>query len=288
MERLNVHADKNAIIGLNSEMASQANPVKRISLIPSSKVALRIHHTDITSHLATHLHKAATRPAMMKRAQTRYGWTESQFDMVDWKAHQGALQKLAFKEKKFVLKFIHQSLPMGEFFNKIDPSQSLLCSSCKSHQESHTHLYRCPARRAAMEDIFLDQTLGQWLQDNHTCPKLAWSLLEALFCEVHRSRYPVFKKRHGAQDPKFRKLHQLQAYIGWPQLFQGRLVSNWSRLQEEFLEEHSAEMKLDRRHFTGDIWVRKLVNILWKTARMQWDHRNADCHSRTTEESQSI
>jgi hypothetical protein len=117
---------------------------------------------------------------------------------------------------------------------------------------------------------------------------LAWSILEALFCEVHNSRYPVFKKRHGGQDPKFRKLHQLQAYIGWSQLFQGRLVSDWSILQEEFLEEHSAEMKLDRRHFMGDIWARKLVNILWKIIRAQWDHRNADRHGRTTEESQSI
>jgi hypothetical protein len=129
---------------------------------------------------------------MVERAQNRYGWTESQFDMIDWKAHHGAIQKLAFKEKTFLLKFIHQSLPMGEIFNKIDPSQSILCNSCKSHQESHTHLYRCPERKAAMEDIFLDQTLGQWLQDNHTCPELAWSLLEALFCEVHNSRYPVF------------------------------------------------------------------------------------------------
>jgi hypothetical protein len=47
-------------------------------------------------------------------------------------------------------------------------------------------------------------------------------------------------------------------------------------------------MKLDRRHFTGDIWARKLVNILWKIIRPQWDHRNADRHGRTTEESQSI
>jgi hypothetical protein len=106
-------------------------------------------------------------------------------------------------------------------YGKIDPFQSITCSSCKINQESDTHLYRCPVHRAAMEDVFLDRKLGQWPQDNHTCPELACTLLEALYCEIHPSRYPAFKHRHGATNPKFRKLHQVQAYIGWSQLFQG-------------------------------------------------------------------
>jgi hypothetical protein len=65
-------------------------------------------------------------------------------------------------------------------------------------------------------------------------------------------------------------------------------VSEWSKLQEEFLEENSAEMAVDRRHYTGAMWARKLVNILWTIIRAQWDSRNADRHGRTPEESQSI
>jgi hypothetical protein len=168
MEKLNVQADKHATTGLNADLASQANPVKIISLIPSSQIALRIGNIDITSHHATQLWKAATRPEILRQTQTHYGWTTKQFDLVDWKAHHGALQKLSFTEKRFVTKCIHQSLPMGEIFKKIDPSQSSTCSSCKINQESDTHLYRCPARRAAMEDVFLYGQLGQWLQDNHT------------------------------------------------------------------------------------------------------------------------
>jgi hypothetical protein len=94
--------------------------------------------------------------------------------------------------------------------------------------------------------------------------------------------------RHGANNPKYRKLHQEQAYIGRAQLFQGRLVSEWSKLQEEFLEENAAAMEVDQRHYTGVIWARKLVNILWTIVRAQWDSRNADRHGRIPEESQSI
>jgi hypothetical protein len=135
-----VRADKHATSGL----ALVTDPTRKIRMIPSSKVTLRIHQTDITSHYTTHLRKAATRPTMLRRAYKHYGWIPDQFAMIDWKAHHGALWKLWFNENKFVTKFIHQSLPMGKVFHKIDPSQEVTCSSCKVHAESSTHLYRCP------------------------------------------------------------------------------------------------------------------------------------------------
>jgi hypothetical protein len=40
-------------------------------------------------------------------------------------------------------------------------------------------------------------------------------------------------------------------------------------------------MKLDRRYFSGHLWARKLINLLWRTIHTQWDHRNADRHGHT-------
>jgi hypothetical protein len=139
-----------------------------------------------------------------------------------------------------------------------------------------------------MEDIFLDETLCNFLEANHTSPVLANTLLEELYCNLHESRYPKFRNRHGANDPKYHKLHQRQAYVGWSQLFQGRLVKDWSELQEEVLDNHNAELKLDRRYHSGTIWARKLVNLLWGIMRTQWDHRNADRHGRTKEDNHEI
>jgi hypothetical protein len=177
---------------------------------------------------------------------------------------------------------------MGEIYTKIDPSQKLLCSSCQRQSESHTHLYRCRVRRVALEEDFLRGTLTNFLQDNRTCPQLANTLIDTLYCDLHDGRYPVFRNRHGANEPKFRKLHQLQAFVGWAQMFQGRLVKEWGILQEEFLEEHNGELKLDRRYYTGDIWVRKLIYLLWRTIRTQWDLRNGNRHGLTTEENHAI
>jgi hypothetical protein len=140
METLNVRADKNATIGLNAVLEVTTSPARTIGIIPSSQVALRIHGTDITSHYTTHLRKAATRPAMLSHMEKTYGWSTPQFDMIDWKAHHGALQKLTFQEKKFITKFIHQSLPMGDAYHRIDPAQSSTCSSCNIHTKTTQHL----------------------------------------------------------------------------------------------------------------------------------------------------
>jgi hypothetical protein len=170
----------------------------------------------------------------------------------------------------------NQIVPMGETFHKTEPSQLITCSSCQLKPESGTHLCRCPTRRAAMEDVFLQDPFQTFLQDNHMCPKLAHALLKALCCDCHEARHPGFTSRHGATDLKHRQPHHHQALVGWSQLFQGRPVTNWSQLQEEFLEQGNDQLKLDRRCHAGDAWARKLVSLLWSTTRPQWDHRNAD------------
>jgi hypothetical protein len=140
-------------------------------------------------------------------------------------------------------------------------------------------LYQCPARRGDM-DTFLQVDLWGFLQDNYTCPELGHILMTTLHCEVSGG-VPTFQRRHGVDNPKFSSLLQSQTNVGWSQIFQGRLAQNWSRLQDECLVNNNDEFKLDHRYWTGEIWTRKLISLLWFTMRAQWDLRNADRHGRT-------
>jgi hypothetical protein len=106
-------------------------------------------------------------------------------------------------------------------------------------------------------------------------------LLNSLKWEVHGTS-PAFQQRHGTNDPEFGALLQAQTNLGWSQLFQGRLVTNWGRLQEQFLQIYQAELKLDRRYYTRPLWVRKVISLLWGAMRKQWDLRNEDRHGTTT------
>jgi hypothetical protein len=112
-------------------------PARVIRMIPSSKITLRINNNNnATSHYAARLRNAATQPALLKRYLKHYRWNTTQFKMIDWKVHHGAIQKLRFTEKKLITKCIHQSLPMGKVFHKIDPSQSLSASTSDSSSNS--------------------------------------------------------------------------------------------------------------------------------------------------------
>jgi hypothetical protein len=104
METLNVRADKNATTGLLAALDNADLQDKTIQFIPSSKVALTTAHTDSTSHYATQLWKAATRPSMVQYVRRGYGWTTAQFEMINWKARHRAFQKLRYHENKFMTK----------------------------------------------------------------------------------------------------------------------------------------------------------------------------------------
>jgi hypothetical protein len=133
-----------------------------------------------------------------------------------------------------------------------------------------------------------NHTLQDFLEAQNTCPELANTLIDSLYCDIHDSRYSEFTTLHGAHIPKFRELHQAQAFVGWSQLCQGRLVTNWSQLQEDYLETNQATLKLDRRYYSGELWTRKVISLLWAVIRAQWNHRNADLHGKTKAENHAI
>jgi hypothetical protein len=72
--------------------------------------------------------------------------------------------------------------------------------------------------------------------------------------------------------------------LGWSQLFCRRLSCKWAEIQQSFL----LTLVVDRRYFTGDHWVRKLISLLWKFNQSLWDARNLDCHGHTPLQNQAI
>jgi hypothetical protein len=90
METLNVHANHHATDGLHLMGA----PSTLTTLIPLSNNALQINQTYITAKYTTHLRKAPTAPAMLKRVQKHYAWDATYFYSIDWQVHHGAKQKL--------------------------------------------------------------------------------------------------------------------------------------------------------------------------------------------------
>jgi hypothetical protein len=52
--------------------------------------------------------------------------------------------------------------------------------------------------------------------------------------------------------------------------------------------DRNGQLKLDRKYFSGEIWIRKLIALLWTTVRTCWDHRNESRHGTNKEENHAI
>jgi hypothetical protein len=78
-----------------------------------------------------------------------------------------------------------------------------------------------------------------------------------------------------------------QHTISWKQLLQGRFAKQWSRLQEDYPNRND-QLKLDRKYYSGEIWLRKLIALLWTTVCTCWNHRNESRHGSNKEENHAI
>ena len=276
MAQLNVHADELATISFEISTPMRMGPP-----LLDGIVDLRVNSITISSHYATHLRKAAGSEDFFLWYRTNYGWDTSTISLVDWDAHLAAIRKLSFSEKRFITKFNFQWLPTGHQQHKVDSAQSTVCPSCRSHEveETETHLYQCPSRLPLVGKFFND--LQAFHETEHTAPVLQATLFEGLKNEIFDIP-PSFSTYHAHED--LTRLRQEQTILGWGQLFRGRLSQKWAHIQHQFL----LTLKVDRHFYTGDIWARKLINLLWTFTRSLWDARNADRHGHTPLQSESI
>lgn len=91
----------------------------------------------------------------------------------------------------------------------------------------------------------------------YTYPQHANTLFDTSYCNLHGVRYPQFRKRHGANDIKFRTSTRPKPTLdGRNSSKLDYLVKDWSRLQVGFIQDKNAELKLVENRY-----VSRLANL---------------------------
>jgi hypothetical protein len=68
-------------------------------------------------------------------------------------------------------------------------------------------------------------------------------------------------------------IHQ-QTQIGWRQLFNGRISTKWSRLQDDYF----LKQGLHNKKTTGQLWATNIVSCIWEEWHLVWSIHNAVIH----------
>jgi hypothetical protein len=260
--QLNVDAD--ALAG-SFEYETSKDPT-RIPRIEGNTAQLHFHGGTVSSNYRRALRKVCSRPSLKAHILKRNGWTERQYNYIDWDVHGLNIRKHYYR-KHFFIKYIHDWLPLGKLLSKYKPENLSKCPSCTEPIEDRTHFLRCKERSQWHDDLHIE--LQIFLDQNNTRPALADILQDSLHCwladhPVVLSGYPTL----------FTSLIEKQNAVGWDQLLLGRFVLEWKELQEDYL---STLSKRDK-HQTGTTWVTQVNTIIWKHVYLNWKHRNSVQH----------
>jgi hypothetical protein len=134
----------------------------------------------------------------------------------------------------------------------ISPSQA----SMENKQE--TARKKDAARKRAQRALWIDTR--PYLQD------LLLIAIEAWFNDEDADFSPI--------PPIYSTLILQQTRIGWRQLFNGRISTEWARLQDEYLPDQGLHTKKK----TGLLWATQLLTSIWEGWNLVWTIRNEVIH----------
>jgi hypothetical protein len=190
-------------------------------------------------------------------------------DLIDWLALTRALNRNRAKEVSLV-KPLAEITPTALITKRYSPLQSSKCPRCKTDDESIDHVIRCSAaacqtwRSALLTHLRLICT---------TTLHSRLALVDVLLAGLS-SWFQHELLDHMNYPPSLHKLIQDQNSIGWNQLFRGRMVKEWARLQQQSLSDNGCQ----KPTLSGRSWVATVVTTLWTRFFELWAERNTLVH----------
>lgn len=266
---LNDRADEIATI----VMTRVTQHLPQVPFIPASQLLLTINNVSVTHHIPTNIRLACAKAAHRTYLCKHLSWPIETYESIDWEAHQASLSPIRQGKKNFLIKWNHKLLGVGRRimrYNSFHPYQCPSCTECPI--EDDPHILQCKARRPAL--IHRLTPVWDFLQSYHTESDLYALLMHGLLAPTYQSftvEAPPYPNDIGNQH---RALYDDQSRIGWSQLFHGRFSQQWAIAYDA----HISTLQVDRRIYTGQIWVRKIITLIWEALHLTWKDRNADLH----------
>jgi hypothetical protein len=174
-----------------------------------------------------------------------------------------------FHHRVHLKKLIHNILPTNDNVSQWKSTGIKKCPSCPYPKEDRHQVLRCPhPDQTEWHQKFLI-SLCTTCDKLHTLPNLQMILLtvmEAGFNDnpANFSPYP----------PLYSTLIHQQTQIGWPQLFNGRISTEWSKFQDNYLHQQGLHNKKN----TGQLWATNILSSIWEEWHLVWTIHNEVIH----------
>ena len=242
--------------------AARSHPQPPRTPLPQQRATLYINEMEASSNAALTLRQAHTSQALREYLEKKYHWNNAS-DLIDWTIHGRAIRKLPQAQKTFILKFIHEWLPVNSHHSSPNPSP--YCHACKDNIESQTHFLCCPHPAQAPQRQQALEFIKDHVHGIQTDPYLAPVILQNAIIK------PIQTIDHKQHPKRYHKLILSQNKIGWNQILKGRLSL-------EFVTHYDLFSEANNYSRSGELWSLQLIRSIWKYVYMLWKIRNEAHH----------
>ena len=198
------------------------------------------------------------------------GWTNSQFNEVDWYGLHLTLGGKTEGFKKWLSKqnsgFCGTRVMVGHYSG--DQDADVTCPNCGCREEAN-HLCVCTnvdRTRLWKENV---EELQVWLNKHgNTEPQLAYWVPKYLL-----ARGTIRFQDLGHMSPEIKELAISQDEIGFVNFTEGRISKHFQEVQQRHLEHAESFMN-------GNDWVKRFITKLLQNTHSQWLFRNFTLHDK--------
>jgi hypothetical protein len=241
-------------------------PVDTFVNPPNNAVQLHLNGHPLLSKVKSTLRRELYKASLQATISKQEGWTDYQFNQVDWSAHEYAFQSTWSAKRITYTKLVHNLLNTNvknkKFYGKSD-----LCPCCNQTSETLLHVFTCPAPETTAFRKQQQTILWQQLENINTPEKLLTTIKRGL-----RSLESYDQASTNDFDTE---VAQAQFELGWSAFLRGRISTRWQLAFNDGDEGDRVSRK----------WAGNLVLHLLQYSQQLWIFRCGTVHGHNKEES---
>jgi hypothetical protein len=185
-------------------------------------------------------------------------WSTETFRSIQWPSHGKALQQLPARQRKSVIQFIHNWLPINTSHSLQFTTTARLCPLCNIHEETIQHFLTCA--QVPINQLWSEHALSLKKKLIKYSPSTHHHLSKLIEYAIVNWRDQSTPDIPDFLHTRFHPLFVAQSEIGWHHILKGRFSSLW-------LACISPDYNLAQR------WLTYAIKHIWNLWYIVWKYR---------------
>ena len=258
-------------VDLAIRLRRQGHRRQQPQLLPRESAAILVNGVKITGDIADAIRYARGYEEARVFLVEQRGWSERQFDVVDWKSLHLTLKDKPYGYRTWVSKqhtgFCGTRVMVKHYSG--DEDADVGCPNCGC-KEKADHLCVCMNEDRTRLLTEMTNKLSVWLnKGSKTDAELAYYIPKYIL-----ARGTIRFQDLGNMSTVVKALAEEQDLIGYCNFMEGRVSSKFAEIQMKHLAESEG-------HLNGQDWVKGLISRVLQITHSQWLYRNITLHDKS-------